>query len=172
MHNSVDGKITSRYRLTSLRAIATYHKKGLPRSFGSPAIPARHHLVPGLWALLPSRCGKVAFIGISSLAPTVNVRSRRTRHRQPTKRKPATNSRLHHWLLAAQVPKLERRLSASTRMANRVPLLLTTLLLYITIGEKASPFPASLVKVGLRDRKGYDIGSFSVSRGYLRRSKR
>jgi len=141
-------------------------KARLPKSFGSLAIRCR------TLGFAPFPQGKVAFIGISSPAPTVNVRSRGTRHRQPTKRRPATTSRLHQWLLAAQVPRFERRLSASTRMVKKVTLLLTTLPLYSNTGEKASPFPASLVKVGLRNRKGHEIGSFSVSRGYLRRSKR
>jgi hypothetical protein len=40
-------------------------------------------------------------------------------------KKPASNSRLHHWLFAAQVPRLERRLTASTRMLKQPTVLLT-----------------------------------------------
>jgi hypothetical protein len=87
------------------------------------------------------------------------------------KTKPATDrSRLHHWLLAAQVPRVGRRFIASTPMTNGIKCMSILFPLYSKRARKASVSLAYTVKVRLRSP--YDTGSLRVSRLSLRRSRR
>jgi hypothetical protein len=128
-----------------------------PKSFGSPAIRMRDRSTCWTRWLCALPQGKVALLGILNYETGPTLGDTRPLESAPVTKKPAaTRSRLHHWLLVAQVPTLARRFLASTSGTSQSRSTSIPLRVYERHLQKASPDHSFAVKIRLREMRRLD----------------